>query len=195
MQVPNVLEIVPNYNELPSGPKILKIVPKLRRIAIRTQNFENCLNFQWIAINQDQRHSWHPCLEGRGHAGRHQEDLQANKKRQIIKIKKIYRAKYRNELDDDLEEHVEKKFKPVVTFSLFFKLDIHSNILLGLTIYHEGPIRDTHSNILFGLTILRYQVRICVSDSREDEVDDEQVYQDVKGIIDAFQVNGIIFSH
>ena len=29
-------------------------------------------------------------------------------------IKKIYRAKYRNELDDDLEEHVEKKFKPVV---------------------------------------------------------------------------------
>ena len=32
------------------------------------------------------------------------------------KVKKIYRAKYRNELDDDLEEHVEKKFKPVVTF-------------------------------------------------------------------------------
>jgi len=58
-------------------------------------------------------------------------------------IKKIYRAKYRNELDDDLEEHVEKKFKPVV--------------------------------------------RICVSDSREDEVDDEQVYQDVKGILDAVQ--------
>ena len=108
------------------------------------------------------------------------------------KIKKIYRAKYRNELDDDLEEHVEKKFKPVVTFSLFFKLDIHSDILLGLTIYHEGPIRDTDSNILFGLTILRHQVRICVSDSREDEVDDEQVYQDVKGIIDAFQVNGDI---
>ena len=32
------------------------------------------------------------------------------------------------------------------------------------------------------------QVRICVSDSREDEVDDEQVYQDVKEMIDAFQV-------
>merc|ERR1719209_176890 len=58
-------------------------------------------------------------------------------------IKKIYRAKYRNELDDDLEEHVEKKFKPVV--------------------------------------------RICVSDSREDEGDDKQVYQDVKEMIDAFQ--------
>lgn len=39
------------------------------------------------------------------------------------------------------------------------------------------------------------QVRICVSDSREDEVDDEQVYQDVKEMIDAFQVNGIILSH
>ena len=120
---------------------------------------------------------------------------QIKRKTREIKTGKIFRAKYRNELDDDLEEHVEKKFKPVVTFSLFFKLDIHSDILLGLTIYHEGPIRDTDSNILFGLTILRHQVRICVSDSREDEVDDEQVYQDVKGIIDAFQVNGIIFSH
>ena len=39
------------------------------------------------------------------------------------------------------------------------------------------------------------QVRICVSDSREDEVDDEQVYQDVKEMIDAFQVNSIILSH
>ena len=39
------------------------------------------------------------------------------------------------------------------------------------------------------------QVRICVSDSREDEVDDEQVYQDVKEMIDAFQVNCIILSH
>ena len=38
-------------------------------------------------------------------------------------------------------------------------------------------------------------MRICVSDSREDEVDDEQVYQDVKEMIDAFQVNGIILSH
>ena len=32
------------------------------------------------------------------------------------------------------------------------------------------------------------QVRICVSDSREDDVEDEQVYQDVKGLIDAVQV-------
>ena len=31
-------------------------------------------------------------------------------------------------------------------------------------------------------------MRICVSDSREDEVDDEQVYQDVKGIIEAVKV-------
>ena len=47
---------------------------------------------------------------------KYKKDLQANKKRQIKNKKKIYRAKYRNELDDDLEEHVEKKFKPVVTF-------------------------------------------------------------------------------
>ena len=41
---------------------------------------------------------------------------QIKRKTREIKIGKIFRAKYRNELDDDLEEHVEKKFKPVVTF-------------------------------------------------------------------------------
>ena len=33
------------------------------------------------------------------------------------------------------------------------------------------------------------QVRICVSDSRDDDVADEQVYQDVKELIDAVQVS------
>jgi len=58
-------------------------------------------------------------------------------------VKKIYRAKYRALLEDDLEENVEKKFRPVV--------------------------------------------RVCVSDTRDDEVDEEQTYQDVRGLSEAYQ--------
>ena len=61
----------------------------------------------------------------------------------------------------------------------------------------KGSIKKRPTNKIYG-QYTKYkanQVRICVSDSREDEVDDEQVYQDVKEMIDAFQVNSIILRH
>ena len=59
---------------------------------------------------QDQRHSRHPCLEGCGHAGRHQEDLQANKKMQI-KSKKDLQANKKRQIKDkkDLQGEVQER--------------------------------------------------------------------------------------
>ena len=89
MQVPNVLEIVPNYNGLPS---------------IRINDIVGILAWRDADTLDDIKKIYR----------------QIKRKTREIKTGKIFRAKYRNELDDDLEEHVEKKFKPVVTFFYHF---------------------------------------------------------------------------
>ena len=86
-------------------------------------------------------------------------------------VKKIYRAKYRALLEDDLEENVEKKFRPVVRTRATPKSRIKC-------LFHFTTIMDWVSP----------QVRVCVSDTRDDEVDEEQTYQDVRGLSEAYQV-------
>ena len=86
-------------------------------------------------------------------------------------IKKIYRAKHRTLLEDDLEENVEKKFRPVVRAT-------------------STPLSRIKPSFHFTtiMAVLSPQVRVCVSDTREDEVDEEQTLQDVRGLAEAYQV-------